>query len=349
MPLTRDLSACRLDVLAIGNAIVDVIASADDDFLARVGIEKNSMGLLDDASTLRLYDRMGPAREISGGSAANTMAGVAALGGRAGFVGQVAQDQLGAVFRHDIVAQGVEFTTPPLADHDAPTGRCLITVTPDAHRTMRTSAGAAHLLPPTALDRAQIEAAAILYIEGYMWGPTGARAAIEAAMAIAHDAGRTIALTLSDPFCIASHFADFRALIDERRVDILFANEAEIKALAGTDDIDAAIAATAAQTPLLVVTRGEHGAICVTDGWRYAVAAAPLEQIVDTTGAGDLFAAGFLFGHAQGRPIPQCLALGAICAAEIISHYGARPQTSLKRLIATADLAALALPRAPMR
>jgi sugar/nucleoside kinase (ribokinase family) len=344
------VTACRLDVLGIGNAVVDVIASADDAFLEREGMVKSTMCLLEDLESANsLYERMGPARETSGGSVANTMAGIAALGGRVGFIGQVADDQWGAVFRHDITAQGVEFTTPPLPAGDGvPTGRILIMVTPDAQRTMRTSIGGAHFLPESSLDAAQIEGAAILYLEGYMWGPPEPRAALVRAMDIARKAGRKIAFTVSDPFCIENHRDDFRALIEGGGIDILFANEAEIKSLKETDDFEAAVAATAATVPVLVVTRSGKGAICVTDDVRYSVPAAPIERMVDTTGAGDLFAAGFLFGYATGRPIPQCLAFGAICAGEIISHFGARPETDLKRLLETAieapELSQLELP-----
>ncbi|MFN3944412.1 MAG: adenosine kinase [Allosphingosinicella sp.] len=323
----------RLDVLAIGDAVVDVIATADDDFLAEEGLPKGSMRLIDATEATRLYARMNQARETSGGSAANTMAGLAALGGRAGFVGQVAADQLGEIFAHDIRALGVEFRTPP-SDPEIPTGRCLILVTPDAQRTMNTFAGAAHTLSEAALDPKQIEDAAILYLEAYLWRPAGPRAAMKKAIEIAHRAGRKVALTMSDIACIASSRDSFLELIGGGGVDMLFANENEVKALTGRDDFDAAVADASAQVPLLVVTCGERGAIAIERGRRVAVSAERVGPVVDTTGAGDLFAAGFLRGHAEGRPLEQSLRIGAVAAAEIISHFGARPEADLKALVA---------------
>jgi len=325
----------RLDVLALGNAIVDVIATADDDFIVSEGLAKGSMRLIDAAEATRLYDHMGPAREISGGSAANSVAGIAMLGGSAAFVGQVADDQLGEVFAHDIRATGVEFTTPP-RDGDVPTARCLILVTPDAQRTMNTFLGAAQYLPPEALDEQQVKDAAILYLEGYLWDPEEPRAAMERAIEIARGAGRKVAFTLSDAFCIARHGAGFNRLIDQGLIDILFANEVEIKALSGETDFEAAVEKVSARLPLLVVTRSENGAIAVAGGNRVEVPAEPVDQVVDTTGAGDLFAAGFLFGHARGRSDEECLRIGAIAAAEVISHFGARPEADLKTLVAEA-------------
>lgn len=323
----------RLDVLAIGNAIVDVIASADDDFIAQEGLAKGSMRLIDADEATRLYERMNAGRETSGGSAANTAAGIAALGGRAGFIGQVADDQLGEVFSHDIRAHGVEFDTDPL-DGPVPTARCLILVTPDAQRTMNTFLGASQHLPARALDPKQIEEAAILYLEGYLWDPEEPRAAMEQAIQIARAAGRRVAFTLSDSFCISRHREGFLGLINGGFVDILFANEEEIKALSGTEDFEAAVAAVTPKVPTLVVTRSEKGAIAVQGGHRTEVSAEPVDQIVDTTGAGDLFAAGFLAGQAKGRSVEQSLRMGAIAAAEIISHYGARPEADLKALVA---------------
>jgi sugar/nucleoside kinase (ribokinase family) len=324
----------RLDVLAIGNAIVDVIATANDDFLTREGLPKGSMRLIDADEATRLYDHMGPAREISGGSAANSVAGIAMLGGKAGFVGQVADDQLGAVFAHDIRATGVEFTTPARAESDVPTARCLILVTPDAQRTMNTFLGAAQYLPPQALDEDQVRGAAILYLEGYLWDPTEPRAAMERAIAISKAAGNRVAFTLSDAFCIERHRDGFNGLIDSGRIDILFANEVEIISLTQLEDFDAAVENLSARLPLLVVTRGEHGAIAVEQGQRVEVAAEPVDRVVDTTGAGDLFAAGFLAGISRGRPLEESLRMGAIAAAEVISHYGARPEADLKALVA---------------
>ena len=326
------MTEARLDVIAIGNAIVDVIAAADDRLLAEEGLAKGSMRLIDAAEATRLYGRMGAARETSGGSAANTAAGVAALGGRAGFIGQVAPDQLGDVFAHDIRALGVEFTTPP-GTGDVPTARCLILVTPDAQRTMNTFLGASQHLPASALDAAQIEAAAILYLEGYLWDPEEPRWAMIKAIDIARAAGRRVAFTLSDSFCIARHRDGFNQLIDDGKIDILFANEEEIKSLSGEDEFEAAVAAVQDRVPVLVATRSEKGAVAVENGRRAEVAAEPV-RVVDTTGAGDLFAAGFLLGHARGRPLEERLRMGAIAAAEVISHYGARPEADVKALVA---------------
>ena len=325
----------RLDVLCIGNAIVDVIAATDDGFLAAEGLDKGAMRLIDADEATRLYGKMGPGREISGGSAGNTAAGVATLGGRAGFVGQVAKDQLGEVYRHDIASIGIEFTTPA-SDGDVPTARSLVLVTPDAQRTMNTFLGAAQLLTPEAIDAAQVRDSAILYLEGYLWDPETPRAAMELAIDIAREAGRKVAFTLSDSFCVGRHRDGFNALIDSGRLDILFANEAEIVSLTGEADFDSAVASAAKRVPILVVTRGEQGAVAVEGGERAQVPAEPVDQIVDTTGAGDLFAAGFLTGHAQGRSNAEALRMGAIAAAEVISHYGARPEADLKALVAKA-------------
>jgi sugar/nucleoside kinase (ribokinase family) len=326
------VTEARLDVLAIGNAIVDVIAATDDAFLAAEQLDKGSMRLIDADEATRLYDRMAAGRETSGGSAANTAAGVAALGGRAGFIGQVADDQLGQVFSHDIRALGVEFATPA-SDGGVPTARCLILVTPDAQRTMNTFLGASQHLPATALDEQQIRDAAILYLEGYLWDPQEPRWAMIKAIDIARSAGRKVAFTLSDSFCIARHREGFLQLIDGGKVDILFANEDEIKALAGEPDFERAVAATAPKVETLVVTRSEKGAVAVRGDERVAVPAEAVAQVVDTTGAGDLFAAGFLAGQAQGRNLEHSLRMGAIAAAEVISHYGARPETDLKALV----------------
>lgn len=322
----------RLDVLAIGNAIVDVIATADEAFLEAEGLTKGSMRLVGAEEARGLYERMGPGRETSGGSAANTVAGIAALGLRAGFIGQVAGDQLGEVFTHDIRALGVEFETPPIAN-GLESARCLILVTPDAQRTMNTFLGASQHLPAHALDEDQIRAASILYLEGYLWDPEEPRTAMSRAIAIARQAGRKIAFTLSDSFCVDRHRAGFQGLIDRGEIDILFANEHEIQSLTGRSDLDAAIDAVAPKLPLLVVTRSEKGAIATQGAARVAVAAEPVAEVVDTTGAGDLFAAGFLSGHSLGRSLEDSLRMGAIAAAEVISHYGARPEADLKALV----------------
>jgi sugar/nucleoside kinase (ribokinase family) len=329
----KHVTSPRLDVLAIGNAIVDVIATAEPSFIERQGLAKGSMRLIDAEEATRLYAEMGPGREISGGSAANTAAGIAMLGGRAGFIGQVATDQLGEVFGHDIRSIGVEFTTPP-REGEVPTARCLILVTPDAQRTMNTFLGASQYLPASALDEAQIRDAAILYLEGYLWDPEEPRRAMVKAIDIARGAGRKIAFTLSDSFLIARHRAGFLELIDGGKIDILFANEEEIKALTCEADFEAAVAAVQGKVPLLVATRSEKGAIAVEAGQRVDVNAEPVSQVIDTTGAGDLFAAGFLFGHTQGRSNQESLRIGAIAASEVISHYGARPETDLQELVA---------------
>lgn len=327
------MTAPTLDIIAIGNAIVDVIAQADDAFIASEGLPKGAMQLLFSSEEAEaLYAKMGPGIEASGGSAANTVAGVAALGGRAGFIGQVADDQLGKVFAHDIRALGVHFDTAVRAG-DPPTARCLILVTPDAQRTMNTFLGASQFLPASALDLDLIRSAAILYLEGYLWDPEQPRAAMRVAIDAARGAGRKVALTLSDAFCIERHRADFLSLIDNGQLDILFANESEILSLHETDDFEAAVAATAAKVPLLVVTRSENGALAVRGDERVAVSAEPVAEVVDTTGAGDLFAAGFLAGQAKGRSLRDSLTMGAIAAAEVISHYGARPEADLRELV----------------
>jgi sugar/nucleoside kinase (ribokinase family) len=323
----------RLDVLAIGDAIVDVIASAEDAFLVAEGLVKGSMRLIDAEEAKRLYAHMGQARETSGGSAANTMAGLAAMGGRSGFVGQVAADQLGEIFAHDIRALGVEYRTAAKGE-DIPTGRCLILVTPDGQRTMNTFAGASHTLTVDAIDAEQIRSAAILYLEAYLWVPDGPRRAMLEAIAIAHGANRKVALTLSDIACIAKRRDSFLDLISDGAVDLLFANEQEIKALSGEADFETALAFFKAEVPLVVVTCSEKGAIAMDGGRRIHVPAAPVDKVVDTTGAGDLFAAGFLYGQAQGRSVEESLRLGSLAAAEIISHFGARPEADLKALVA---------------
>ncbi len=274
---------------------------------------------------------MGPAHQVSGGSAGNTAAGVAALGGRAGFIGQVAPDELGAFYRHDLTSAGVEFTTPA-ADVGAPTARSMILVTPDGHRTMNTFLGAAQHLPTAALDEQQIAQSKILYLEGYLWDPETPRYAMLRAIEVARQAGRKVAFTLSDTFCVDRHRDGFNALLDERRIDILFANQAEIEALAGVPHLDTAVAAVKDKVETLVVTRSEDGALATRNGQRADVPAEPIANLVDTTGAGDLFAAGFLLGEARGLGLETSLRLGAICAAEVIQHFGARPEKNLRSL-----------------
>ena len=325
----------KYDVIAIGNAIVDVMAPCEDALIERLGLARGGMMLIDTDQAHALYGAMGPAREISGGSAANTLAGLAALGSRCAFIGQVANDQLGEVFAHDIRAAGIAFATAPRAG-DPPTARCLIFVTPDAQRTMNTYLGASQYLPAAALDEALIADAAVLSLEGYLWDPEEPRAAMRQAIAAARGAGRKVAFTLSDSFVINRHGDDFRALIDAGQIDILFANEHELAALTGLASFDEGIAALQGKVPVLVVTRSENGAVAVAQGERVVVAAEPVARVIDTTGAGDLFAAGFLFGHVRGQPLRECLRLGAICAAEVISHYGARPEADLKALVSAA-------------
>jgi sugar/nucleoside kinase (ribokinase family) len=321
----------RLDVLAIGNAIVDVIADADDGFVAQEVMHKGAMRLIDEAEAVRLYGAMGPGRELSGGSAANTAAGVASLGLKAGFIGQLADDQLGTIFAHDIRSLGVEFDTPPRSDVGA-SARCLILVTPDAQRTMNTYLGAAQKLGPDAVDNGFVGEARILYLEGYLWDPEEPRQAMYKAMDAAHAAGTKVAFTLSDSFVVDRHRSDLMRLLDDGRIDILFANEAEVTQLAGAGDFDGAVASVASKVPTLVATRSELGAVAVRGGKRVNVPAERIEKLVDTTGAGDLFAAGFLAGEARGLGLERSLRLGAICAAEVIQHYGARPEADLKAL-----------------
>lgn len=322
----------QLDVLAIGNAIVDVITTAEDAFLEAQRLAKGSMRLIDAAEAERLYAAMGPGREVSGGSGANAAAGVAALGGKVAFIGRVADDQLGQVFAHDIRAAGVDFLTP-FADTGNPTARCLILVTPDAQRTMNTFLGASQDLTDADVDYGLVAEAGITYLEGYLWDPPAPRAAMAKALTVAREAGKRVAFTLSDAFCVERHRDDFLMLADGK-VDVLFANEVEIKSLYQTDDFDAAVRAIQGKLPIAVVTRSEKGALVVTPEETIAVPAEPVAKVVDTTGAGDLFAAGFLAGLAQGRPLRTCAQLGAIAAAEVISHYGARPEADLKQLAA---------------
>lgn len=322
------------DVVAIGNAIVDILAQADDAFIESIGVPKGSMQLMfspEEADAL--YAKMGPGREVSGGSAANTVAGIAALGGKAAFIGQVADDQIGAVFAHDIRAAGVHFDTA-VRPGQPTSARCLIFVTPDGQRTMNTFLGASQFLPASALDEQLIANGAILYLEGYLWDPEEPRAAMRKAIEIARAAGRKVAFTLSDVFCISRHGDDFRKLIEDGLIDILFANEAELLALCAHEEFEAAVQHIHGKVPLLVVTRSEKGAMALQGDERIEVPAEPISALVDTTGAGDMFAAGFLHGQAQGKGLKESLQLGAICAAEIIQHYGARAEKDLKALAA---------------
>ena len=321
----------QYDVLAIGNAIVDVIARAEEDFLMALGMHKGAMTLIDEARARSIYDAMGPAVEISGGSAANTAAGVASLGGRAAFIGKVKDDELGRVFAHDIRAAGVAFASPPALNGPA-TARCYILVTPDGERTLNTYLGAAQNLGRVDIDTTTVAAAAITYLEGYLWDPRDAKDAFLKAAASAHAAGRLVALTLSDAFCVDRWREEFLQLVRGGTIDLLLANESELRSLYQTADFDTALAALRADAKLAVVTRSEKGCVVVSGPQTHEVAAFPIERIVDTTGAGDLFAAGFLFGLARGNDLAVAARIGALAAAEVIQHIGARPQSSLKAL-----------------
>jgi len=325
------MAETRYDVLGIGNAIVDIIARTEEDFLLKQGMRKGSMALIDELRAEAIYDAMGPAIEMSGGSAANTIVGVAGLGTRAAFVGKVKDDGLGRAFAHDIRAAGVTFTTPP-ASAGASTARCYVLVTPDGERTMNTYLGAAQDLHPADIDPELIASSAIIYLEGYLWDPKNAKDAFLKAAKIAHEAERKVALTLSDAFCVDRWRDEFLQLMRSRTVDLIFANEAELHSLYQTSDFDAAVAALRADISVGVVTRSEKGCLVVGGDGTEAVAAFPVERVVDTTGAGDLFAAGFLAGLARGADDRTCGRLGALAAAEVIQHLGARPETSLRDL-----------------
>ena len=332
------MTQARFDVLTIGNAIVDVIARAEDDFLVAQGLAKGSMRLIDAAEAERLYGLMSQTMEISGGCAGNTAAGVASFGARAAFIGKVADDHLGKVFRHDIGAVGVSFVTPSLAA-GAPTARSMILVTPDGERTMNTFLGACQHLTPDDIDADVVGSARITYLEGYLWDPPAAKEAFRRAAAIAHAAGRKVAITLSDSFCVDRYRPEFLELMRTGTIDIVFANEAEAKALYQTADFDSAVAALKQDAQLAAVTLGEKGSLVLTRELTRHVSVAPVETLVDTTGAGDLYAAGFLAGLSRGADLDTCAALGGLAAGEIITHYGARPQTSLKQLAEQSGLA----------
>ncbi len=319
-----------LDVTGIGNAIVDVITNASDADLTRLALNKGGMALIDEARAEALYASMAPAREVSGGSVANSIAGVAALGGKAAYIGKTRNDQLGAVFSHDIRAAGVEFTTKP-AESGAATARCLILVTPDGQRTMNTYLGACIDLGPEDVDEALIARSKVTYIEGYLWDPPRAKEAILRAAQLAHKHGQKVALSLSDAFCVNRHRAEFKRLIDDH-VDVLFANESEVMALTELDSYEAALAAVQGRVEVSVLTRGAAGANVVRADSVVHVDAERVAKLIDTTGAGDLFAAGFLYGYTHRKSDAECARLGALCAAEIISHYGARPELSLVEL-----------------
>ncbi|MGB1675465.1 MAG: adenosine kinase [Miltoncostaeaceae bacterium] len=320
-----------VDVLALGNAIVDVLSHVDDAVIDGLPVNKGGMTLIGAVDAQDLYGTLGPGVECSGGSAANTVVGAAMLGVRTAFVGRVRDDQLGHVFTHDIRAAGVQFDTAPATDGPE-TAVCMVMVTPDAHRTMCTHLGASIELGPDDVDEALVRNSAVLYLEGYLWDPPGAREAMRRAIRIAKDEGRAVALSLSDPFAVDRHRADFLDLVDND-VDILFANEHELTSLYGIDDLDTAFNEVMPLVKVAACTRGEHGAVIVGDGETHVIPAEPAVQVVDTTGAGDLFAAGFLAGWTQGRNLHDCGRMGAVAAAEVISHLGARPEADLRALV----------------
>ncbi len=339
------MSSYAFEVCAIGNALVDVIAEASDDFLHAHKIAKGAMTLIDAERAAELYDMIGPAVEMSGGSAGNTIAGIASLGGKPAYMGKVKADQLGAIFRHDMHAMGVHFATPPAPERrqdirtvendrrgGAPTGRCLILVTPDAQRSMSTYLGAAVEFGPGDVQSEVIKNSRVTYLEGYLYDPPEAKKAFHEAARIAHENGQLLSLTLSDVFCVDRHRAEFLDLV-KNEVDILFANHNELLALYQTADLTAAINEARKSCKIAVTTRSEKGAIVAADSETVEIPAEPVAKVVDTTGAGDLFAAGFLYGYTRDRDLRQCAEMGAICAGEIISHYGPRPRQSLKELV----------------
>jgi len=336
------------DVCAIGNALVDVIADATDDFLKTHKIAKGAMTLIDAERAAVLYDMIGPAVQISGGSAGNTVAGIASLGGKPAYMGKVKADQLGAIFRHDMHAQGVHFATPPAPEKrqsvkpveidrrgGAPTGRCLILVTPDAQRSMSTYLGAAIEFTAADVQPEVIRESQITYLEGYLFDPPEAKKAFRYAAKIVHETERRLSLTLSDVFCVERHRAEFLDLI-KNEVDILFANQNELLALYETQDLDKAVAAAREHCAISITTRSEKGAIITRGAETVEVPAAPVARVVDTTGAGDLFAAGFLYGLTHGKTLAEAGRIGAVAAAEVISHYGPRPQVQLSKLLTAA-------------
>lgn len=327
------MAEARFDVLGIGSAIVDIIARADEGVLADLGLIKGTMALTDDAKAKAIYDRMGSAIEVSGGSAANTMAGIASLGGKPCFIGKVGADKLGEIFAHEIKAVGVEFHGGEARPTERPTATCLILVTPDGQRTMNTYLGACTELGPSDIDPELLKAAQVTYIEGYQWDTPAAKEAIRKSCHTVKSAGRQVALTLSDPFVADRHRAELLDLIRDD-IDILFANQDEIFTLYQVSDIDAAAARLREAKVLAIVTRSAEGALVFDGKTTLSVAAAPVAKVVDTTGAGDLFAAGFLYGYTHGRDLEHCARIGAMAAAEVIGHMGARPEVPLRDLMA---------------
>ncbi|MDQ1381098.1 MAG: hypothetical protein QOJ71_1817 [Actinomycetota bacterium] len=316
----------RFDVLTLGNALVDVLVHADDDFVARTAVEPGAMTMVDAARSDQIYAEMGPAIEISGGSAANTAAGVASFGGNAAYIGRVSDDAFGKVFSHDLRSIGVHFDTP-LATTGSPTGRCLVIVTPDAQRTMCTFLGAGAELDESYIDEALVASSAVTYLEGYVWDPPAAKQAVRRAASIAHRADQRVALTLSDPFCVERHREEFLDLI-EGHIDILFANEHEITMLYEVETFDEALHRVRGHCDIAALTRGASGSVVVAGDDTHVIDAYPAD-VVDTTGAGDLFAAGFLYGFTHGKPLATCGRLASFAASEVISHLGARPEVSL--------------------
>jgi sugar/nucleoside kinase (ribokinase family) len=328
----------RLDVVAVGNALVDVLAHVTDDAVHRLGMVKGSMELVDLAVSDAIYEDMGPTVEVSGGSAANTVVGVAALGGRVGYIGKVADDQFGTVFRHDIAAVGVVRGRRGDAPSEEATGRCLVLVTEDGERTMATHLGVASTLGPDDLDDDLLSRAQVVYLEGYLWDQPPAKAALRRAMEVAHAADALVALTLSDPFCVTRHRREFLDLL-HGDIDVLFANDEEVTLLFDAPTFDHAVASVEETGLLAAVTRGASGSVVVAASGPMAVPAAEVERVVDTTGAGDLYAAGFLYGLTHGYEPAECARLGGLCAAEVISHLGARPQSDLRTLVASVESA----------
>lgn len=325
------MASTAFDVLCIGNAIVDVIAQSDEAFLKRFNVAKGSMTLIDADLAEMIYAAMGPATIISGGSAANTVVGVASFGGRGAYIGKIKNDAVGDIFAHDIRSSGIAFNTPR-ATEGAPTARCFVLVTPDGERTMNTYLGACQNLTEADIDENTVAAAKMTYLEGYLWDPPAAKLAFRKAAAIAHANGREISLTLSDSFCVDRYRAEFRDLIATKTIDLVFANEHELKSLYQTADFDTALAALRAEARRAVVTRSEKGALSVVGGQTVEVPAFGIDKLIDTTGAGDLFAAGYLFGHTTGKGEATALRLGALAASHVIQTVGARPQVSLKQL-----------------
>lgn len=324
------MSNHQYDVIGIGNAIVDVLSVCDDALIEKLGLRKSTMVLIDEARAEDLYGLMGPAKEVSGGAVANTLAGLASLGGSAAFVGKVRDDQLGSIFTHDMRATGVHFSTPPATEGPA-TARCLIFVTPDAQRTMNTFIGACARITETDIDTALVQDSALLFVEGYMWNDPHSKQAIRSGMKVAQEAGRKIAFSPSDVFCIENHHQEMLELVDVS--DVVFANEEETKTLYGANSYEEAEAAIRGRCNVAVITRGAQGSVVVTKDDTIAVPAAPVRDVVDTTGAGDLYASGFLYGYTRGWPLAECAKLGGKCAAEIIQHMGARTMKPLSEFI----------------